>query len=151
MATGWPFNVYSYGASEEVTGRALRDLVGAGGQAGQVGRAQGCRLDHPGAHHRNAEQVGLELHEQVVDAGAAVHAQLGHRLGAAFGRVAAHGLQQGGALVGDGFQRRAGDVRHRAAACEADDGAARVGLPVGCAQAGEGGHEHHAARVGDGV
>jgi hypothetical protein len=29
-----------------------------------------------GAHHRDAQQVGLELHQQVVDAGAAVHAQL---------------------------------------------------------------------------
>jgi hypothetical protein len=39
-------------------------------------------------------------------------------------------------------------VGQRGAAREARDGAARVGLPVGRAQAGEGGHHHHAARVG---
>jgi hypothetical protein len=80
-----------------------------------------------GAHHRNAQQVGLELHQQVVDAGAAVDAQFADRAAAGGHRVAAHGLQQRGALEGDALQRGAGDVGDGAAARQADDGAARVG------------------------
>ena len=52
-------------------------------------------------------------------------------------------------MVGDAFQRRARDVGQCRAARQAGDGAARVGLPVGCAQSGEGRHHHHAAGVGD--
>ena len=126
-------------------GQLVGGRVHAGGQAGQVGRAQRGGLGHLRPHHGDAQQVGLELHQQVVDAGAAVHAQLRHRGATGGGGVGGHGLQQRGALEGDALQRRAGDVRHRAAAAQADDGAARVGLPVGRAQAGEGRHEHHAA------
>ena len=48
-------------------------------EAGQVGGAEGRRLRHRGADHRHAEEVGLELHQQVVARGAAVHAQLRER------------------------------------------------------------------------
>ena len=126
----------------------LGALVHARGQARQVGSAQGRGLHAGRAHDGNAQQVGLELHEQVVDAGAAVHAQFAHRRAAAGHRVAAHGQQQGGALEGDGFKRGPRDVGNGGAARQARDGAARIGLPVGGAQSGEGRHHHHAARVG---
>ena len=122
--------------------------VQAGVQAGQVGRAQRGGFDHGRPHHRDAQQVGLELHQQVVDAGAAVHPQFAHRHAAGGHRVAAHGGEQGGALEGDALQRGARDVGHGGAAREAGEAAAAVGLPVGRAQAGEGGHQHHAAGVG---
>jgi hypothetical protein len=64
-------------------------------------------------------------------------------------KVPAHGLQQGCALEGDAFQRGAGDVGDAAAAREAEDGAARIGLPIGRAEPGEGRDEDHAAAVGN--
>jgi hypothetical protein len=90
------------------------------------------------------QQVGLELHQQVVHASAAIDPQFAH---AAIRQVAAHRLQQGSALVGDALQRGARDVCHGRAAAETENGAARVGLPVRRAEAGEGRHEHHAAAV----
>ena len=123
-------------------------LVHAGGQTGQIGRTQRGGFHAGGAHHGNAQQVGLELHQQVVHTGPAIHAQLAHCRTAIGHRVAAHGLQQGRALVGNGFQRRAGDVGDGAATRQTGDGAAGVGLPVRGTQAGEGGHHHHAAAVG---
>jgi hypothetical protein len=59
-----------------------------------------------------------------------------------------HGLEQGGALEGNAFQRGAGDMGDAAAARQAEDGAARIGLPIGRAEAGEGRDEDHAAAVG---
>ena len=97
----------------------LGALVDARGQARQVGRAQGRGLHAGRAHYGNAQQVGLELHEQVVDAGAAVHAQFADRHAAGDHRVAAHGRQQRRALERDALQRGAGDVRQRAAAAQA--------------------------------
>src|SRR5215211_3009478 len=37
-----------------------------GGQPGQVGRAKGGRLLHLGPDHRDPEDVGLQLHQEVV-------------------------------------------------------------------------------------
>ena len=51
-------------------------------------------------------------------------------------------------MVGNAFQRGARNVGHGGAAGQPGDGAARVRLPVGRAQTGEGGHHHHAAGVG---
>ena len=62
--------------------------------------------------------------------------------------VALHRVEQVGHLEGDAFERRAGDVAARGAAGDADDGAARVRVPVRRAQAGERRHEIHAAVVG---
>ena len=51
-------------------------------------------------------------------------------------------------LVADGLQRGAHDVGARAVAGEAEDGAARVRVPAGGAQAGEGRHQVDAAASG---
>ena len=48
-------------------------------EAGEIGGAQRGGFGDPGTHHRNAQQVGLELHQQVVGAGAAIDPQLGDR------------------------------------------------------------------------
>src|SRR4051794_17817772 len=96
------------------------------GEAGGVGGAQGGGLGHHGAADGDAEDVGLDLHAQVVGGDAAVDledVQLdagvgGHRLGDVAG------------LVADGFQGGAGQVRVGVVAGQADDGAARVGTPV---------------------
>ena len=77
---------------------------------------------------------------QVVDAGAAVHAQLGHRRCRRGHGVAAHGLQQRGALEGDGSPAPHARCAPPWCRASAGDGAGAPGLPVGRAQAGEGGH-----------
>lgn len=41
-----------------------------------------------------------------------------------------------------------GDVSFAAAACEAKDGAARIGTPIGRTQSGMGGDDVHAAAIG---
>ena len=46
-------------------------------EAGRVGRAEGRGLGHHRAHDRNAQDVGLELHEGVIHHHAAVDLQLG--------------------------------------------------------------------------
>src|SRR5436190_17297762 len=48
----------------------LRDFLAArphaGGEARQIRRAESRGLENPRAHHRDAEQIRLELHEEVV-------------------------------------------------------------------------------------
>src|SRR5712691_2754197 len=44
-------------------------------KAGQVGSAQGCRLRNLWSLHRHAENIGLELHEQVVYDSTAIDTQ----------------------------------------------------------------------------
>src|SRR4051794_31167726 len=75
-----------------VLGPVVADVVLAGPepgrQAGRVGGAERRRLGHRRTDHRHAEQVGLELHEQVVADHAAVDLQ---RL-EVHARVLVHGL-----------------------------------------------------------
>ena len=45
-------------------------------KAREKGRAKGGRLDHARAVYGLAEDIRLELHEEIADGGAAVHAQV---------------------------------------------------------------------------
>ena len=56
---------------------------------------------------RLAENVGLELHQEIVDSGAAIHAQLAQL----FAGIGLHGFHQLARLIGDAFKRGAHDVR----------------------------------------
>ena len=62
--------------------------------------------------------------------------------------VALHGVDQVGGLERDALDRRARDVRAGRTAREPDDGAARRGIPLRRAEAGEGGHQVDVAGVG---
>ena len=62
-------------------------------------------------------------------------------LAALAGPVAAHRLQQIACLVADGLQRGARELGRTGAARQAEQRAARLGLPVGRAEADEGRHE----------
>ena len=55
--------------------------------------------------------------------------------------VGGHGLQQVAGLVADRFQRGAGDLGVAGLAGEAEDGAARLRVPIGRAEADEGRHD----------
>src|SRR5213075_570686 len=59
-------------------------------QAGKVGRAERRGLQHLRPHYRHAEEIGLELHQEIVGRRAAVDAQLGEP----FARVLLHGFEQ---------------------------------------------------------
>ena len=61
-----------------------------------------------------------------------------------------HDVEDVGDLIGDAFERGAGEVGGGGAAGDADDGAAGVGIPVRRAETREAGDEVDAAVVGDG-
>lgn len=138
------------GGEAALLGPLVGDFIGglpeADGESGEVGGAEGGCFDDPGPGDGESEQVGLELHEQVVCGGSAVHAQL-RGVGAGVG---GHGVEHVGDLEGDALQGGACDVRGGGAAGDAGDDAAGVGVPVGRAEPGEGGHEADAAGVGHG-
>ena len=78
-------------------------------EAGEVGGAQRGRLEHLRAHDGHAQDVRLELHEEIVGGGAAVDAKLGKR----DSRITLHRVQDLRALERDAFQRGTRDVRAR--------------------------------------
>ena len=55
--------------------------------------------------------------------------------------VAAHRVEEVARLEADRFQRRAGEFLRAGAAGEAEERAARLGVPIGRAEADEGRHE----------
>ena len=81
-------------------------------KAGQICRAHGGGFRHGRTHHRDAEHVGLELHQKAVSTCAAVRAHLRERNTA----VPRHGVHHVRILEGNGFQRGADDVRASRAA-----------------------------------
>ena len=115
------------------------------GQPRQVGGAQRRGLRHAGTDDLRREQVGLELHQQVVARRPAVDLQFHQRdSGVALHR--AHDVQR---LVGDALQRRAGYVRSRRSAADAADRAPGVLVPVRGRQSRQRGHEVDASGVGN--
>ena len=96
----------------------------AHGQARQIRGAQGGGLDAAGAVHVRGDQVGLELHEEVVGGGAAVHLQI--RDGDA--GVPLHGPYDVIGLVGQALQGGADQMGAAEAPGDAHDSA--PGIPV---------------------
>ena len=88
--------------------------------------------------------VGLQLAQQVIGRRTAVDGQA-RQLHAALAR---HEIDDIAHLEGDGLEGGAHDVGARRAAGDADDRAARVGIPIGCTEPGERGNEDDAAAVG---
>ena len=88
---------------------------------------------------RRVEDVGEPLHRPVGRHHAAVDAQ--HGLGRRALPVLLHGVEQVARLVGDGFQRRAGEFGRPGIARQAEDRAARLGIPMRRAETDEGRHE----------
>ena len=85
----------------------------------------------------------MELHQQIVRTGAAVHAQfLQPQSG-----ISLHGGEHIVHLIGDALQCGPGDVCLGGATREAAQNAACVLIPMRCAEPGKGGHEVHTAIV----
>ena len=127
----------------------LLQLVAAapytGGQSGEVARAERGRFADDRTADGAARNIALELHEEAVAARAAVHREGGK----GNARIALHGGQQVVDLIRDGFLCGADDVLTGGAACQADEAAARVHIPVRRTEAGERRNKIHAARVLD--
>ena len=119
-------------------GEARRIRPHAGLVAREPGGAQRRRLLHDGPLDRRVQDVGQELHGPVARHHAAVDAQHGLRRARP---VAVHGVEQIARLVADGLQRRARDLVGAGGARQAEQRAARVGLPVGRAEPDEGRHQ----------
>ena len=127
----------------------LAQLVGvlpeADREAGRVRRAERRGLGDDRPADRDAEDVGLDLHAQLVGGDAAVDLE---HLEVDAG-VLLHRLGDVAALVADRLQRGPGQVGVGVEAGQPDDRAAGVGAPVRREQAGERGHEVDAAVVLD--
>ena len=115
-----------------------RARIQAGAHPRKPGGAERGGLQHLRAVDRGAEDVGEALEHPVVGGHAAVDAEHGV---AGVRPVGAHRLDEVAGLVGDALERGAGEFGRAGVAGEAEDGAAGVGVPVGRAEAGEGGDE----------
>ena len=112
-------------------------------QTGQIRGAEGGGLGHARANDRHFEQIALELHQQIIRAGTAVHAEFLE----AHAGIGLHGAEDVVHLISNPLQRRPGDMGLSGAAREAAQCAARVLVPMRRAKSGEGGHEVHTAVV----
>ncbi len=88
--------------------------------------------------------VGLQLQHEVHRRRATVDAELGEVGAAGDG----HGVDDVAGLVHHRLHHRACQVGSRGAAGDAEDGAARIRVPPGRAEPGEGRHDHDATAVG---
>jgi FMN reductase len=117
-----------------------------GGEPCGVGSAGRGDLGDGGCCHCRAEDVGLELHQQVVSGHASVDSQLP---GLRDSCVGEHGLHQVVCLVRRCLQRRTRDMSLVGETREAYDHTARVVTPVRREQAGERGNEDDTFRAFD--
>src|SRR5204863_1318903 len=100
----------------------------------QVSSTESSRLSDLWTLHRDAQNISLKLHQSIVDDRTTINTQSfqGHTA------ISGHGLQHVARLVAHRFQRRLSDMRNRRATRQANDGATRIGVPVGSAKADEG-------------
>ena len=109
-------------------------LPDARSQPGQKGGAERGRLGLAWPPHRDAEQIGLELAQNVHDGRTAIDPKLTKRLV----RVALHRLDHVARLVSHCFHRCAHQLRASAAARQPDDRPPRVWVPMWSPEADEG-------------
>ena len=109
----------------------------------QICRSQGCGLGHLRSDDRRAEDICLELHQEVVSRCSAVYLEL---LESASG-ILLHGLHDVHGLECDTFQSRARYVTCGRAAADAVERALGILVPVWGAQTGERRHEVYSSIV----
>ena len=124
-------------------GQLVPVLPHPGAEPGEERRTQRGGLQHLRAPHRDGELVGLDLTEQVVRTGTAVDSENGQGQT----RLVSHRRDDVADLEGDRLQGRPDEMGAGAAAGQADDQPAGVGVPVRGAQSGECGYEHDTAAV----
>ncbi len=114
------------------------------GQAGRVGRPQRARLEDRRRGHRSAQDVRLELHQELVAGHPAVHAHVAGQRGA---QVRGHRLVEVVDLVGGRLEGGARDVRLGGEPGEAGDHPARIAAPARGEQPAERRDEDHVPAV----
>lgn len=117
----------------------------ADSQASQISGAESRRFDDLRTIDRNAEDIGLELHEHIVGNSAAIDFE-GSQFDA---RVCFHGAEDIFRLVSHRIESCTNDVRFLSAARDADDQAAGIHIPVGSAETDECRYDIDAVRVGN--
>ena len=108
--------------------------------SGEVGGPQCLRFKNAGTVDRGAENVSQELHGPLRYGHATIDAQ--HRIGAGAGPVSPHGFQQVAGLVANAFQGGAGEFGRARAPGYAEQGAARLCIPIRGAEPDEGGNQN---------
>jgi len=116
----------------------------ANAEAGQHRGAEGGCLQHARPVQGDTGKIRLHLQQQVVGGSATIDADIAQWRA----HVRRHRFENVALTVGDGFQRRACQMRARAAAAEPVDQAARLRPPVRRTQPGMGGNDGDAAAVG---
>ncbi|MNE52185.1 hypothetical protein D3C80_1468460 [compost metagenome] len=111
----------------------IQILPEANRQTSQIRGTQRGDFAHFWTLNAGAQNVGLELHQEVVRHRAAVHAQSVQTNAG----VGLHCFQHVTRLVGDRFQRRADDVVRVHPTRQAENRAARIRVPIWRAQACE--------------
>ena len=110
----------------------------------QVSGSQCCCLRDGRTDHGYLQDIGLELHQQIVGRSAAIHPQLFEN----DATIRLHRFQHIIGLIGDAVQSRPGDMRLVGAACHAEQAAPRILIPVRCPQPGKSRHHVDAFGVG---
>ena len=106
----------------------------ASGETGKAGGTEGGGFVDLRTHDGDAEDIGLHLHEEVVERGTAIDAEF-LQFDAGIGL---HGLEDVGHLERDGFEGGTGDVGAGGAASDANEDAASIGVPMRGTETGEG-------------
>src|SRR5665213_2572658 len=109
-------------------------------ESGGVGGAERYRLGDDRPHHGHTEDVGEELHQEVVGS----HAAVGFECGQLDARVGVHGIDDLAGLPGSRLEHGAGEVTLGGVAGETGDDTAGVAPPVRRKETGERGHEVNA-------
>ena len=122
----------------------IQRLHRAHGISCKAGRAESGGFLFCRDFHRDADQIGLELHHKSIIHHAAIDT---HETAVTVG-LAAHGVVAICHLEGDAFQHGAYHMLPRGAAGESDQHTAGILVPVGGCQTGKGGHEVYAVAVG---
>ena len=112
-------------------------------QTGQIGCAQSGDFADFRAFHAGAENIGLELHQEVVGDRAAVNAQ-GVETDPG---VSLHRFQHVAGLIGNRLQGGANNMVGVHAAGQAEDRAAGIRVPVRGAEAGKRRNDVHAVGI----
>ena len=120
-------------------------LPQAEGDSGQPGGTQRRGFDQIGPLDRNPEHIGLKLHEPVVGRSTTIDPE--RRTRQPLGR--GHGVEQLGAAIRHGLERRTYQVRASCAPGQPGDGPSGLGFPIRGSQPNERGHEVHPGVVGN--
>ena len=106
--------------------------------SGEIDHAKRSGFHHDRAIHRSAEDISQKLHRDVARRHTAIDPEHG------VGRnrpISAHRFEQVAGLVADRLKRRLRDLGGTGIARQAQQGAARLGIPIGRAEPDERRHK----------